>query len=108
MDAFRDPIFRGCTRPAMCKGVPWKPLLGVSGAFLLLAVWLFYLVSPYVTLYLAALYLPLVLMMREITRKDDQRLRQMGLRLQMRLRMAAARKRWGACSYSPLRYRRRS
>lgn len=108
MEQFRDPIFRGCTRPAMCWGIPWMPLLCVSGAFLLLAVWLFYLLSPYVSLFLLALYVPLVLIMREITRQDDQRLRQMGLRLRMRFRMGAARRRWGACSYSPLRYRRRS
>ncbi len=108
METFRDPIFRGCTRPAMCWGIPLMPLLCVTGAFLLLGVWMFYLVSPYVTLFLAALYLPLVLVMREITRGDDQRLRQIWLRLRMRLHMGAVRLRWGACSYSPLRYHRRS
>lgn len=35
----------------MFMGVPMIPFVLVSGFFLILAVWLFYLISPYVTLW---------------------------------------------------------
>ena len=47
-DGFRDPIFKGCTRPAMLGGVPTIPLILICGLTLLCAVWSFYLVSGYV------------------------------------------------------------
>jgi type IV secretion system protein VirB3 len=52
-------------------------------------------------------YIPLLAAMREVTKKDDQRLRQLMMRLKMRYRQQAARKTWGAVSYSPLRYKKR-
>lgn len=105
LDGFRDPFFRGCTRPAMFMGVPMVPLLLVSGAFLLLAMWCFYLVSPYVTLVLLMLYVPLLVTMRTMTKKDDQRLRQLMMRARMRLRHGPSRAFWGATSFSPFRYK---
>jgi type IV secretion system protein VirB3 len=105
---FRDPIFRGCTRPAMLAGVPMVPLLSVSGVFLLLAMWCVYLVSPYVALFLVVIYVPILLTMRQITKKDDQRLHQMMKRAQMRLRHAPGRAIWGSTSFSPLRLKKRS
>jgi len=45
--------------------------------------------------------------MRETTRRDDQRLRQLSIRALMRARQVAGRRHWGAVSYSPLRYKRR-
>ena len=50
MDQFRDPIFTGCTRPAMLGGVPIVPLILIGGLTLLLSVWLYYFVSGYVSL----------------------------------------------------------
>jgi type IV secretion system protein VirB3 len=107
-ERFRDPIFRGCTRPAMLAGVPMVPLLCVSGAFLLVVVWCVYLVSPYVSLFLSVIYLPILFTMRQITKKDDQRLRQMFLRQRMRFRHRAGRQLWGSTSFSPLRLKRRT
>jgi len=104
MDIFQDPFFRGCTRLAMLFGVPLLPMVLVSGGFALAGVWLAYLLSAYWLLLLTLLYLPLLLTMRDITRRDDQRLHQLLLRARMRLRMGAARRRWGAYSYSPCRY----
>lgn len=107
MQGFRDPIFKACTRPPMFAGVPMIPFLVVTGLFLLLAVWSFYLVSGYVTLVLAIAYVPLVLTMKQITKKDDQRLRQWMMRLQMRVRQRPGRALWGAISFSPIRYKKR-
>jgi type IV secretion system protein VirB3 len=108
MDGFDEPIFRGCTRPAMLAHVPMLPFLLLSGVFILLGVWMFYLVSGYVTLFLMLGYVPILVTMRETTKKDDQRLRQLMLRLRMRWRQAGTRRRWGAHTFSPLRHKRRS
>jgi type IV secretion system protein VirB3 len=45
--------------------------------------------------------------MRQITKQDDQRLRQVLMRLRMRHRHFN-RALWGAVSYSPLRFKRRT
>ncbi|CAH0356078.1 Type IV secretion system protein virB3 [Aquabacterium sp. CECT 9606] len=91
----------------MIAGVPMIPLMLITGVFLLLAVWMFYLVSPYITLFLLIAYIPLFITMRQITKKDDQRLRQMMLRLRMRVRQRSGKALWGAVSFSPIRYKRR-
>lgn len=106
-DGFRDPIFTGCTRPAMLGGVPTVPLILICGLTLLLSVWLYYLVSGYVSLGLVLLTIPLLLWMRQITKHDDQRLRQMLLRARMRLRHGPSRATWGAISYGPLTFKKR-
>lgn len=91
----------------MFMGVPMIPFVLVSGIVLILAVWLFYLISPYVTLFVILTYIPIVVWMRQITKKDDQRLKQMLMRARMRGRQRAGRALWGAISYSPIRYKRR-
>ena len=91
----------------MFAGVPMLPFLLVSGAFLMLSIWSFYLISGYFSLFLCMAYAAVLIAMREVTKKDDQRLRQLMLRLKMRHRQQAARKAWGAVSYSPLRYKKR-
>lgn len=101
MDEFQDPFFRGCTRPAMLLGVPLVPIVLLTSAFSLLAVWSAFLISAYVLLVLAPLYPPLLLAMRHATKQDDQRLRQLWLRLRMRWLGGACRRRWGAYSYAP-------
>ncbi|MES2899567.1 MAG: VirB3 family type IV secretion system protein [Pseudomonadota bacterium] len=107
MPTFHDPIFRGCTRPAMFAGVPMLPFLLVTGVFMLATVWTFYLASAYVALFLIMAYVPILLAMRQVTRRDDQRLRQLLLRARMRVRQRAGRALWGASSYAPLRYKQR-
>lgn len=104
---FRDPIFRGCTRPATFAGVPLVPMITVTGLFMLISVWTFYLINGYVSLFVVITYIPLYIAMRAVTRKDEQRLRQMFLRSKMRYRQRALRPLWGAVSYSPLRYKER-
>ena len=106
-DGFRDPIFKGCTRPAMLGGVPTVPLILVCGLTLLCAVWSFYLVSGYVSLFIVFVTVPVIVAMREMTKKDDQRLRQVMMRMRMRLRHQASRRTWGAISYGPLSFTKR-
>lgn len=106
-DDFRDRIFRGCTRPATFAGVPLVQFLAVTGAALLLAMWTFYLVSGYVSVFVLIAYIPILVTLRAITKKDDQRLRQLFLRLKMRHFQRQSRQLWGAVSYSPIRYKQR-
>lgn len=103
----RHRIFKGATRPAMFFGIPLVPFVLASGLVGIVAMWAMYLASGYVALLILAAYLPLVIWMRMITKKDDQRLRLMLLRARLRSRHAA-KPRWGAIAYSPLRLKRRT
>lgn|GEM_PF-1980697 len=91
----------------MLGGVPIVSLILIGGLTLLLAVWLYYLVSGYVSLSLILIAIPLVLWMRQTTKTDDQRLRQVMMRARMRLRHRPSRAMWGAISYGPLTWKRR-
>jgi type IV secretion system protein VirB3 len=101
MDDFQDPFFRGCTRPALLFGVPLVLMVLITGGFLLTGAWGALLVSGYALLITGLVYGFVVGFMRNVTRRDDQRLRQLALRLRMRWRMGASRRRWKAYSYSP-------
>lgn len=91
----------------MLGGVPTLPLILMCGLTLLLSVWSFYFVSGYVSLFMVLMAIPVVVTMREITKKDDQRLRQVMMRARMRLRHLASRATWGAISYGPLKFKMR-
>lgn len=106
-NGFSDPFFKGCTRPAMFMGVPMIPFLLVTGTTMVAGVWLVFLFSAYFALALSFVYAPVLLWMRDISKKDDQRLRQMMLRARLRMRLRAIRSAWGAVSYSPTRYKKR-
>ena len=90
----------------MFLGVPLVPFLITTGVFMVLAMWAFYLLSPYATLILALAYAPVFTVMRIMTKQDDQRLRQVMMRARMRFRHSN-KALWGAISYSPLRYKKR-
>ena len=107
MSTFQDPIFRGCTRPATFAGVPVLPFLLVSGGFFIATGWTCYLTSAYFGIFLALIYLPILLTMRAVTKKDDQRLHQLLMRARMRCRHVAGARQWGAISYAPIRFKRR-
>ena len=91
----------------MFAGVPMLPFLLVTGSFLILTVWMFYLVSGYLSLFLVIVYIPVCVTMRQVTKKDDQRLHQLFKRMQMRWGQRAGHASWGATSYAPLRYKKR-
>ncbi len=89
----------------MLCGVPIVPLILIGGLTLLLSVWLYYLVSGYMSLGLVLSAIPIVLWMRQTTKTDDQRLRQVMMRVRMRLRHGPSRAMWGSISYGPLSWK---
>jgi type IV secretion system protein VirB3 len=101
----RDPVFKGCTRPAMVMGVPLVPLVVVCGGGALGAMWGM-LISGMLAVVSIAVGIALIILMREITHRDDHRLGQWQLRMTMRLGNRTSRF-WGATSYSACRYKRR-
>ncbi|VWB63172.1 type IV secretory pathway, VirB3 family protein [Burkholderia lata] len=106
MNPLKDPVFKGCTRPAMLWGVPLVPFLMIGGGMLIPAVWAL-LASPPVGVAVLFLMIPVFVAMRVITRHDDQRLAQYALRLRMRLRQRN-RRFWGAHAYVPVCLKRRA
>jgi type IV secretion system protein VirB3 len=106
MNPLKDPVFKGCTRPAMLWGVPLVPFLMVSGGMLIPAIWAL-LASPPLGVAILFLMIPVFVAMRVITRHDDQRLAQYALRLRMMLRQGN-RWYWGAHAYVPVRLKRRA
>jgi type IV secretion system protein VirB3 len=106
MNALKDPVFKGCTRPAMLWGVPLVSALMVGGGMLIPAIWAL-LASPPVGVGILLLMIPVFIAMRVITRNDDQRLAQLALRLRIGLRQRN-RRFWGAHAYVPVRLKRRA
>ena len=79
----KNVLFRGCTRPPMFLGVPYVTLfLGAGGCFLF---------ALYVNLFWLLLLPVVVLVMRQMARRDEMIFRLLGLRLQVRLRVRNAR-----------------
>ena len=106
MNALKDPVFKGCTRPAMLWGVPLVSALMVGGGMLIPAIWALLASSP-VGVGILLLMIPVFVAMRVITRNDDQRLAQLALRLRIGLRQRN-RRFWGAHAYVPVRLKRRA
>lgn len=106
MNALNDPVFKGCTRPAMLWGVPLVSALMVGGGMLIPAIWAL-LASPPVGVGILLLMIPVFVAMRVITRNDDQRLAQLALLLRIGLRQRN-RRFWGAHAYVPVRLKRRA
>lgn len=99
-----EPIFKGATRPAMKLGVPLVPLVVVFGASMLLIMWVGALVTWWVVPLVVAAVVPALAWMRYLTRKDDQRFRQMYLAAKLRLADRNCRL-WQSRSYAPYVYR---
>ncbi len=91
----------------MTASVPMVPFFLLTGFFVALGMYGFYLIDPLFPLFLLLIYFPIYYYMRIITKKDDQRLAQVLLRMRLRLRMRAAKAQWGAVTYAPLKYRDR-
>ena len=99
-----EAIYKGATRPATKFGVPLVPLVVLCGAGFLAVMWLGPLVSWWTAPVVLCLLAPLLAWMRYVTRKDDQRFRQLFLALRLRLgdRNSAF---WRSRSYAPYIYR---
>jgi type IV secretion system protein VirB3 len=106
INPLRDPVFKGCTRPAMLWGVPLVPFLMVGGGMLIPGIWAL-LASPPLGVGLLFLVIPVFVAMRVITRRDDQRLAQYALRLRLVVRQRN-RRFWGIHAYVPVRLKRRA
>jgi type IV secretion system protein VirB3 len=99
-----ETIYKGATRPAMKFGVPLVPLVAVAGVGLLVTMWGGALFTWWIAAAVAATALPVLVWMRLVTGRDDQRLRQMFIRMRLRLydRNHAL---WRSRSYAPTVYR---
>jgi type IV secretion system protein VirB3 len=106
MHSLKDPVFKGCTRPAMLWGVPLVAFLVVGGGMLIPAIWAL-LASPPLGVAILFLMIPMFAAMRVITRHDDQRLAQYALRIRIALRQSN-RRFWGVHAYVPIRLKRRA
>lgn len=95
-----DPLFKGCTRPAMVFGVPIVPLGIMSGMVLLPAFWL--------NLLLIGVWPILLIVMRAIAAKDDQQFRLLFLKFWCRIvNYNKNSSFWNSSCYAPLAFKRR-
>lgn len=100
--AMQEKIYKGATRPAVLLDMPMVPAVGLSVAALMCGVWGWYLTGLWHWLALGALLLvPALAIMRDITKKDDQRVFQLWRRTLLNLKHRN-RKFWGCRSYSPI------
>ena len=99
-----EVIYKGATRPAMKLGIPLVPLVVLFGSGMLLIMWGGILLSWWVAAGVLLSFVPVLLWMRWVTARDDQRFRQMFVALKLRLH-DHNRRFWHARSYSPTLYR---
>jgi len=93
----KNVLFRGCTRPAMFMGVPYMPFFVGAGGSLLLAV--------YFGLQYLLLIPPVILVMRQMARRDEMIFRLLGLNFQFKLRARNLKEHGGMWVFSPNAYR---
>lgn len=93
------PIFKGATRPACIWGVPIIPFVLVTGA---LTMFSFIVYVP-----LAITIVPVILIMKQITKDDDQRFLQLWLYFRVNVLGCGNKGRFGKIgSLSPVTYKR--
>src|SRR5262245_52097356 len=95
-----EAIYKGATRPAMKLGIPLVPLVVLFGLGMLLSIWGGILVSGWITVVVVLAIGPALGWMRFVTRKDDQRFRQIFVAMKLRLHDRNHRL-WHVRSYSP-------
>jgi len=102
-----DTLFKGATRPAMKWGVPLFPFMFSIAVPVLLGLYATVIFSP-IWMLLGLLAVPLLLVCRAITAKDDQQFRLLGLKALFRLANGGTRRFWGGTqTYAPWTYKRR-
>ena len=99
-----EAIYKGATRPAMKFGIPLVPLVILLGGGMLLIMWGGTLLSWWVAVGVLAAFGPALAWMRFVTRKDDQRFRQIFVASKLRVH-DRNRRFWHARSYAPTLYR---
>lgn len=92
-------IFKGATRPACIMGVPIIPFVLVTGALIMFS---FIVYAP-----LAISVVPVVFVMRQITKDDDQRFLQLWLYFKVNVLGCGNKGRFGQIgSLAPVSYKR--
>ncbi len=101
----QDVIYKGCTRPPLLWGVPLLPLVMILMPGMLVGI---VGLAYFLPMSLAALLVSVSAWawMRAVTKKDDQRLLQIFLRLRLRSRQKNSGF-WGCAAYAPIVYFRR-
>lgn len=99
-----EAIYKGATRPAMKFGIPLVPLVVLLGTGILLMLWGGTLLSWWVAVAALVSFVPALAWMRFVTRRDDQRFRQMFLAVKL-LYHDRNHILWRARSYAPTLYR---
>ena len=99
----REAIYKGATRPAMKFGIPLVPLVILFGGGMLLIMWGGTLISWWVAVAVLASFVPALAWMRFVTRKDDQRFRQIFVATKL-WHHDRNRRFWHARSYAPNLY----
>jgi type IV secretion system protein VirB3 len=105
LTAMREIIYKGATRPPILWGVPMLPGLAAVGVGSVIAAWTAYaLSSPWPLVITFLVLVPLLGWMKIVTKKDDQRVIQYFLWMQMQL-LHRNRAMWKGCrSYTPIVY----
>ncbi|MDH5834569.1 type IV secretion system protein VirB3 [Luteimonas kalidii] len=93
----RNILFKGCTRPPMFMGVPYVPFTIAAGSCLLLTF--------YVDMFCLLLLPAVIVIMRQMARRDEMIFRLLGLRFQFRIKARNLRRHQGMWVYSPNSYR---
>ncbi|WP_157270550.1 VirB3 family type IV secretion system protein [Azohydromonas aeria] len=100
----KERIYKGATRPAMVLGVPLKVGVPVAGVGVVLSMWGGWVFGWKVFTAFAAATLMVLLWMRAVTAKDDQRLLQKWKSWRMKW-LHGNRGLWKCRSYSPTVYK---
>ena len=99
-----EAIYKGATRPATKLGIPLVPLVVLFGTGMLLIMWVGSLVTWWIVPVVLVAIVPALGWMRFVTRKDDQRFRQMFVAAKLRLN-DRNRHFWHSRSYAPYLFR---
>ncbi len=95
----KDPLFRGCTRPAVILGVPYIPFLVGAGVPLLLAM--------YFSLWFLLLIPLTIFVMRMMTKRDEMIFRLVGMNMIFRFLPRNRDIYGGAWAFGPSKYEKK-
>ena len=93
----KNVLFRGCTRPAMFMGVPYIPFFIGAGGGLLMGM--------YFGLQYLLLIPPILIVMRQMARRDEMIFRMLGLNLKFKMRARNQKEHGGMWVFTPNGYR---
>lgn len=94
----KNVLFRGCTRPAMFLGVPYVPF------FIFVGGW--FIISLYTKFWLLFFLPVIVMVLRQMAKRDEMIFRLLGLNLRFRLKARNMRQHKGMMVFSPHQYRK--